>query len=140
MTKYLIQLSNLATEEMTLFQLDANSLDEARDKAKESYPECEIVSIKHTHGGKRNGAGRVSKWGEGVKTQVYRLPPSIGEKVEDVIGELEMVNHILDSWQSKVDESKSKSANRQPSERYKYVAQLVADLKQAMSVSSQKLI
>jgi transposase-like protein len=140
MAKYLIQLNDNATEEMTLFQLDADTLDDAREKAKESYPNSEIVSVKHTHGGKRNGAGRVSKWGEGVKTQVYRLPSSIGEKVEDVITELEMVNHILDSWQSKVDESKGKSANGQPSERYKYVAQLVADLKQAMSVSSKKLV
>ncbi|MDZ8225912.1 MULTISPECIES: hypothetical protein [unclassified Nostoc] len=99
-----------------------------------------MVKLKHTHGGKRSGAGRVSKWGDGVKTQTYRLPPAFGEKAEEVVGELEMVGHILDSWQSKVDESKGKSANGQPSERYKYVDQLIRDLKQAMQVTGEKLV
>ncbi len=123
-----------------LVQLEHDSLEDASSSAVESNPGWEVVTVKHTHGGKRSGAGRVSKWGDGVKTQVYRLPPSLGDKAEDIISELEMVNHILDSWQSKVDESKGKSASGQPSERYKYVAQLVADLRQAMQVTSDKLV
>jgi hypothetical protein len=138
MPKYLVELKD-ANGEMQLVQLEQSSLEDAYNHAVADNPGCEVVKVKHTHGGKRSGAGRVSKWGDGVKTQVYRLPPSLGEKVEDVVTELEMVNHILDSWQSKVDESKSKSANGQPSERYKYVAQLVADLREAMKVSSESL-
>lgn len=140
MIKYLIELNNPTTGDMALLQLYADSVDEARESARESYPEHEIMRVKHTHGGKRSGAGRVGKWGDGVVTKVYRLPPSLGKKVEDVVGELEMINHILDSWQGKVDESKGKSASGQPSERYKYVAQLVADLRTAMKVTGEKLV
>ncbi|MBN3894279.1 MAG: hypothetical protein V7L14_29920 [Nostoc sp.] len=88
----------------------------------------------NSHGGKRSGAGRASKWGEGVKTQIYRLPPSLGDNVEEMARELESLRHVLDNWQLKVDESKGKSATGQPGERYKYVAQLVSELKQAMEV------
>jgi hypothetical protein len=100
----------------------------------------EIVRVKHSHGGKRSGAGKVGKWGDGVVTKPYRLPIPVGDRIEDIVGELEMVNHILESWQSKVEESKSKSAGGQPSERYKYVAQLVNDLRQVMRVTSGELV
>ncbi|MDZ8054870.1 MAG: hypothetical protein RMX68_009045 [Aulosira sp. ZfuVER01] len=140
MNKYLVELRHSTSGEMMLIQLEANSPDDACDRAVEANPDYEVVKVKHTHGGKRSGAGRTSKWGDGVKTQVYRLPPVIGDKAEDIVSELEIVNHILESWQSKVDESKAKSANGQPSERYKYVAQLVADLKQAMQVTGNKLV
>ena len=140
MTKYLVELKDSTTGDMALMQLHASSLDDARQQAVEANPGYEVVKVKHTHGGKRSGAGRVSKWGDGIKTQTYRLPPTLGEKAEDVVSELEMVNHILDSWQDKVDESKSKSASGQPSERYKYVDQLIKDLKQAMQVTGGKLV
>ncbi|QSJ16676.1 hypothetical protein JYQ62_34160 [Nostoc sp. UHCC 0702] len=140
MTKYLIELNNPTTGDMALLQLHAGSLDDAHRQARENYPDHEIIRVKYSHGGKRSGAGRVGKWGDGVVTKVYRLPPSLGDKAEEIVGELEMVNHILDSWQSKVDESKSKSASGQPSERYKYVAQLVNDIRQAMKVTGEKLM
>jgi hypothetical protein len=75
-----------------------------------------------------------------VKTQVYRLPPTLGDNAEEIVGELEMIRHILESWESRVDESRGKSASGQPGERYKYVAQLLADLKQAMQVTGKELI
>ena len=139
MTKYLVELKD-SKGDMALMQLHADSLDEASQQAIEAHLGYEVVKVKYTHGGKRSGAGRVSKWGDGVKTQTYRLPPSFGEKAEDVVSELEMVGHILDSWQGKVDESKGKSASGQPSERYKYVDQLLKDLKQAMQVTGEKLV
>lgn len=138
MPKYLVELRS-RNGDMLLEQLEQPSPEDACKVALEANPGCEVVRVKHTHGGKRSGAGRSSKWGKGVKTEVYRLPPSLGEKIEDVVTELEMINHILDSYQSKVDESKAKSANGQPSERYKYVAQLVTDLREAMKVSSENL-
>jgi hypothetical protein len=140
MAKYLVELSEPTTGDMTLLQLHADSLDEAREQAKVAHPTYEVVKVKHTHGGKRSGAGRVSKWGDEVKTKVYRLPPTLGDKAEEVVSELEMVNGILQAWQSKVDESKGKSANGEPSERYKYVARLLADLRQAMDVTGEKLM
>jgi len=139
MPKYLVELKS-PSGDMLLVQSEQDTPEDACNSAVVANPGCEVVRVKHTHGGKRKGAGRVGKWGEGVKTQVYRIPPSLGEKLEDVITELEMVNHILDSWQSKVDESKGKSSTGQPSERYKYVAQLVTDLREAMKVIGEKLV
>ncbi|PHJ61026.1 hypothetical protein VF14_23245 [Nostoc linckia z18] len=138
MTKYLIELVEPTTGERELLQLDADSLDDATKEAKVRYPTWDILKVKHSHGGKRSGAGRTAKWG--VKTQVYRLPPSLGENAEEIVGELEMVRHILETWESRVDESRGKSASNQPSERYKYLAQLLADLKQAMQVTGKELV
>lgn len=140
MNKYLVELKHSTSGDMMLVQLESDSLENACDNAVKANPDYEVVKVKHTHGGKRNGAGRTSKWGDGVKTKNCRLPITFGDKAEDIVTELEMVNHILDSWQSKVDESRAKSASGQPSERYKYVAQLVADLKQAMKVTGEKLV
>lgn len=140
MPKYLVELRHPTSDEMKLVPLQADSPDDAHTQVLEANPDWEVVKVKHTHGGQRHGAGRVSKWGDGVKTQVYRLPPTIGDKITNINDEMQIVNHILDSWQTKVDESKVKSANGQPSEHYKYVAQLVADLRQAMQVTGQKLV
>ncbi|BAY95457.1 MULTISPECIES: hypothetical protein [unclassified Tolypothrix] len=140
MTKYLVELKHSTSGDMKLVQLEQDTLEDAHSHALEANPGYEVVKVKHTHGGKRNGAGRTSKWGDGVKTKNCRVPITFGDNAEEIVSELEMINHILDSWQSKVDESKAKSASGQPSERYKYVAQLVADLKQAMKVTGEKLV
>ncbi|MBD2201501.1 hypothetical protein H6G33_02640 [Calothrix sp. FACHB-1219] len=140
MNKYLVELKHSTSDEMLLVQLESDSLESASDNAVKANPDYEVVKVKHTHGGKRTGAGRTNKWGDGVKTQVYRLPPTIGEQAEDIVSELAMINSILESYQSKVDESKAKSASGQPSERYKHVGQLIGDLRQAMKVTSEKLV
>ncbi|ARV62737.1 hypothetical protein BZZ01_32505 [Nostocales cyanobacterium HT-58-2] len=140
MSKYLIELKDSVTDDMALLQLEADSPDAAKAHAKTHYPECEVMRIKHTHGGARTGAGRKSPWGEDVVTERRRLPQKYALKAEDVISELEMVNGILECWQDKVAESMSKSANGLPSERYKYVAQLINDLKQAMQITSDSLV
>ncbi|MBD2200408.1 MULTISPECIES: hypothetical protein [Calothrix] len=140
MNKYLVELKHSTSGDMLLVQLESDSLESAGDSAVKANPDYELVKVKHTHGGKRTGAGRAGKWGDGVKTQVYRLPPTIGEQAEDIVSELEMIKSILESYQSKVDESKAKSASGQPSERYKHVGQLIGDLRQAMKVTSEKLV
>lgn len=140
MAKYLIEIKDPSNGDAGLLQLDANSVDEATREAKATYPSHEIIRVRGGHGGKRIGSGRVGKWGDKVKTQVYRLPPTLGDNAEEIVGELEMVRHILDSWESRVDESRGKSAGGQPGERYKHVAQLLADLKQAMQVTGRELV
>lgn len=137
MAKYLIEIKEPTTGDTELLQLQAESLDQAAREAKTSYPAWDILKVKHSHGGKRSGAGRASKWG--TKTQIYRLPPSLGDNADEIMGELEIVRHILDSWESRVNESRGKSSGGQPSERYKYVAQLLADLRQAMQVTGKEL-
>lgn len=138
MNKYLVELKHPTSGDMLLVQLEGETSREVYECAVEANPGWEVVKIKSPHGGKRSGAGRVSKWNE--KTKVYRLPPSVGDKVEEIVGELDMVNGILESWESKVNESKSKSASGVPSERYKHVAQLVNDLRTAMKVTGEKLV
>lgn len=135
-----MELKHSTTDDMLLVQLESDSLENAGDNALKANPDYELVKVKHTHGGKRTGAGRAGKWGDGVKTQVYRLPPTIGDKAEDIVSELEMINHILESWQSEVDRSKSRSDSGQPSARYEHVAQLLDDLKKAMKVTGEKLV
>lgn len=140
MNKYLVELKNTASGEMLLVQVESETTGGASNHALGTNPGYEVVKVKGTHGGKRDGAGRVSKWGEDVITDRRRLPVKYSQQAEDIISELEMVDSILESWDAKVDESRSKSANGQPSERYKYVAQLISDLRSAMKVTGEKLV
>lgn len=140
MAKYLVELKHSVTGDMTLAQVETNHVDAAKEMALKLHPDCTAVKVKGMHGGKREGAGRVSQWGDGVETDRRRLPVRYSRQAEEVIGELEMVNAILQSWEGKVQESKSRSKDGQPAERYKYVAQLVSDLKKAMIVTGDSLV
>ncbi|MEH2295103.1 hypothetical protein [Nostoc sp.] len=91
--------------------------------------------------GSNNVSGRidemVSKWLKGELVGKSKL-----DEAEARIKALEeqlrtqqstgTVESILENWEGKVDESKGKSAGGQPSERYKYVAQRLGELKQAL--------
>jgi hypothetical protein len=140
MNKYLVELKHQNTEDMYLLQLDADSPEQAHDRAKELNPECVVVKVKTTHGGKREGSGRKSPWGEDVVTERRRLPSKYSQKAEEIISELDMVNSILECWESKVTESIAKTGKGVPGERYKYVQQLLDDLRKAMNVTSEKLV
>jgi hypothetical protein len=50
-------------------------------------------------------------------------------------GEIEAINGVLEAWETKVGESKAKSANSTPSPRFEKVEQLLEDLKKAIAVN-----
>ncbi|MFB2769890.1 hypothetical protein ACE1AT_11475 [Pelatocladus sp. BLCC-F211] len=140
MNKYLVELKHPTTGEVKLLQLLASSVESAKNLATLEADEYEVVKVKGTWGGKREGSGRVSNWGDDVTTYRRWLPEKYSKQAEEIISEIDMVNSILESWESRVNESRAKSANGLPSERYKHVAQLLGDLREAMRVTSEKLV
>lgn len=140
MVKYLVELKDGSTGDMTLLQLQADSCEQAAGMVNQSHPGYEVVKIKSSHGGKRTGSGRTGKYGDGVKTKPYRLPISIGENLPEILAELEMVNNILEVYEARVNESKGKTASGAPAERYKYVAELVSSLREATRVINDNII
>lgn len=137
---FIVILSNPETGERGLSKLFASTKDEAVKSALESNPGWQIDLVKYTRGGSRPGAGRVSKWGDGVVTDRYRLPKNFGDNAEKVIDSIEGVRAILESWESKVNQSISSSASGHPSERYKYVAQLCSELRSELASLPDSLI
>lgn len=137
---FIVILSNSETGDRTLCKLSAFTKDEAAALAVESCPGWQVDLVKYTRGGSRPGAGRISKWGDGVTTDRYRLPKNFGDNAEKVIDSIEGVRAILESWESKVHQSMLASASGQPSERYKYVAQLCSELRSELSSLPDSLI
>ncbi|MEH2023926.1 hypothetical protein [Nostoc sp.] len=79
----------------------------------------------------------VSKWLKGELVGKGKLDEAEAKikALKEQLGEQKstgMVESILENWEGKVKESRGKSAGGQPSERYKYVAQLLGELKQAL--------
>ena len=141
MTKFLVTYFDQIANDSDSFRVEAESKEDAERYVYENYrlPRYRILKISHTHGGARAGSGGVSKWGDGVRTKVVRLPQPIAEGIRDILGDLEQVDGLLESWQARVDESRGRSATGEPAERYKYVAQLLDDLRAAM-VATQKIL
>ena len=137
---FIVILSNPETGDRVLCKLSASSKEEAAERALESNSSWQVDLVKYTRGGSRPGAGRVSKWGDGVVTERYRLPKNLGDNAEKIVDSIEGVCAILESWESKVQQSISASASGQPSERYKYVAQLCSELRSELSSLPDSLV
>ncbi|MBW4597483.1 MAG: hypothetical protein KME46_32450 [Brasilonema angustatum HA4187-MV1] len=129
MHKYLIEVSNIETEDTALLQITADTPEEAVADIENGW---EVIRVRKPWGGKREGAGRVSKWGENVETHRYRLPKPLGDNAEEVVESLESLKTVLEVWENKVTDSKARSGGK-VGERYKYVEQMLEELKKCLS-------
>lgn len=127
--KFIVTLVNPENSDRQVGVITAESSEEAAQEAILCNPGWEIEKVKYSKGGARAGSGRVSKWGDKVETHRYRLPKSFGDNAEKIMDSLEVLQGIVESWESRAEQSAAVSAGGQPSERYKYVAQMCAELK-----------
>lgn len=133
LSKFVVIIRNSQNDDRQLGIVAAESREEAAQSVLDSNPGWEIELVKFNRGGARPGAGRVSKWGDNVETHRYRLPRSFGDNAEKIIDSLEMINAVVESWESRVTQSAASTASGQPAERYKYVAQMCAELRRELS-------
>ena len=139
MQVYLLFLENVSGETL-LLRTFAESSENAIENATAHNPGWIPIKCKLSHGGSRPGAGRISKWGEGVETHRYRLPKTFGDKASEIMDTLEGIHAILETWESKISESASRSASGQPAERYKYVSQLCSELRNELQSLPESFI
>jgi hypothetical protein len=137
MQKYLIEVRDIKTDETALLQIAADSPDEAM--AEVDLNQWEVLRVRKPWGGRRDGAGRVSKWGDGVKTERYRLPIPLGSNAEEVVSSIESLKTVLEIWEAKVTESKNRSGGK-PSERYRYVEQMAQELRTSLKDLPESLV
>lgn len=132
MRQYLVGLKDIRTGDQTLWKGKAESKEEAEKLALEgarSFGGDWIArEVKHTHGGSRGG-GRISKWGEGVKTERFRLPENFGRSAQEIMQALDDLRETLEQWEEAVEQSTKKSSSGKPSERYKYVAEICKQIR-----------
>ncbi len=128
-SKFIVTLFDPETDNRQVGVLTATSPEEAGEEAVSFNPGWRVEKVKHSRGGARPGAGRVSKWGDGVTTHRYRLPKTFGDNAEQIMDSIEVLQGIIESWEERTKQSAAASAGAQPSERYKYVAQMCAELK-----------
>jgi hypothetical protein len=137
MQKYLIEVRDIKTDDTALLQIAADSPDDA--VAEVDLSQWEVLRVRKPWGGKRDGAGRVSKWGDGIKTERYRLPIPFGSNAQEIVGSLEALKTVMEVWESKVEDSKARSGGK-PSERYRYVEQIIRELRQCLKDLPESLI
>jgi hypothetical protein len=137
MHKYLIEVRDIKTDDTALIQTSAESLEEAAESIDST--QWEVLRVRAPWGGKREGAGRVSKWGDGVKTDRYRLPIALGTNAEEIVSSIEALKTVLEVWEAKVDDSKHRS-NGKTAERYKYVEQMAVELRQCLKDLPDSLV
>ncbi len=137
MQKYLIEVKDIHSEDTALLQISADSPDSA--VAEVDTAQWEVLRVRKPWGGKRDGAGRVSKWGDNVKTERYRLPIPLGSNAEEVVSSIEALKTVLEVWEAKVTESKNRSGGK-PAERYKYVEQMMNELRQCLKDLPESLL
>jgi hypothetical protein len=137
MQKYLLEVRDLHTDDTALLQITGHSPDDA--VAEVDLNRWEVLRVRRPWGGRRDGAGRVSKWGDGVKTERYRLPIPLGSNAEEVVSSIEALKTVLEIWEAKVQESKNRSGGK-VAERYKYVQQMYLELRQCLKDLPESLI
>ncbi len=137
MHKYLIEVRDINSDDTALIQVSAESPQDATESVDSGH--WEVLRVRAVWGGKREGAGRVSKWGDGVKTDRYRLPIPLGTNAEEVVSSLESLKAVLEVWEAKVAESQDRSGGK-TAERYKYVEQMAAELRQCLKDLPDSLI
>lgn len=137
MQKYLILVRDLHTNGTSVLQIAGESADDA--VAKVDLTEWEVLRLLKPWGGKRDNAGRVSKWGDNVKTERYRLPIPFGSNAQEIVGSLEALKTVLEVWENKVTESKNRSGGK-PAERYKYVEQMARELRRCLKDLPDNLV
>ncbi|MBP5977993.1 hypothetical protein HW132_36185 [Brasilonema sp. CT11] len=128
MHKYLIEVRDIETEDTALLQIAADSPEEALEFVD---PCWEVLKVRKPWGGKRDGAGRVSKWGDRVETHRYRLPKPLGDNAEEIVGSIDALKTVLEVWENKVNDSKARSGGK-AAERYKYVEQMTEELRKCL--------
>ena len=121
------------SEEYKLCDVSAKTQQDAIDHLIASNPGWTVTHIGSIHEGSRPESGCPDKLGEGVGTQCYRLPIKFGERALDVVNTIEGLRAIINRWQNRVGLSSGRSATGEPAERYKYVAQLIDELKAELS-------
>lgn len=132
-SKFVVTLFNPETMDRQVGILAADSENAAALAAIDSHPGWEVEQVKYSRGGARPGAGRVSKWGDKVETHRYRLPKPFGDNAEKIMDSLEVLQAIVEGWESRASQSAASTASGQPAERYKYVAQMCAELRFELS-------
>jgi 50S ribosomal subunit-associated GTPase HflX len=130
MEKFLIHVRDIETDDTALLQIKAETKEDALKQI--DISEYEIIKVLPKRGGKREGAGRVSRWGDGVKTDRYRLPVQLGENIYDVVNSIEDLRGICQFWRDKLVDSQSKSQGK-TSERYKHVEKMLEDIEACLS-------
>ncbi|MBV9386551.1 MAG: hypothetical protein JOZ78_09005 [Chroococcidiopsidaceae cyanobacterium CP_BM_ER_R8_30] len=121
------------SEEYKLCNVFANTQQDAIEHLIASNPDWTVTHIGHIHEGSRPESDYPSNSGEGVRTECYELPVKSGERELDVVNLIERFRTIINRWQNKIELSSSRSATGEPSERYKYVAQLIGELNSELS-------
>lgn len=137
MHKYLIEVRDIKTDDTALIQVSAECPQEAAEAIDPT--QWEVLRVRAPWGGKREGAGRVSKWGDGVKTDRYRLPIAFGSNAEEIVSSLESLKAVLEVWEAKVQDSRDRSGGK-TAERYKYVEQMAQELRQCLSDLPDSLV
>lgn len=137
MHKYLVEVRDINSEDTALIQISAESISEAGELIDPT--QWEVLRVRAPWGGRREGAGRVSKWGDGVKTDRYRLPIPLGSNAEEIVSSIEAVWATLEVWEAKVQDSCDRSGGK-VAERYKYVEQMVNELRQCLSELPDSLV
>lgn len=94
------------------------------------------VSTKRKRGGRRPGAG--GKGGSpakyGMKTKVVRVPEAIADCVPALLNAVESVDRLVKLYDSRVEESRNRTASGQPAERYKYLDEFLSQLEPDIEV------
>jgi hypothetical protein len=137
MHKYLIEVRDINTDDTALLQISAESSEEAMGSV--DLNRWEVLHVRKPWGGRREGAGRVSKWGDGVATDRYRLPVPLGSNAEEIVSSLESLKAVLEVWEAKVQDSRDRSGGK-TAERYKYVEQMAAELRRCLSDLPDSLV
>jgi hypothetical protein len=137
MQKYLIEVRDIKTDNTALLQIAAESQEDA--VAEVDTSQWEVLRVRRPWGGRRDGAGRVSRWGDGVKTERYRLPVPLGNNAEELVSSIEALKTVLEVWESKVQESKDRSGGKS-SERYKYIEQMTQELRACLKDLPDNLV
>lgn len=129
MERFLIQVKEIDTDDTALLQLKAEDKDSAIAQIDSS--KYEIIKVLPKRGGKREGAGRVSKWGDGVKTDRYRLPVPLGENIDEAVDSVEAMRKICEFWRDKLTESQARSGGK-TNERFKHVESMLKELESCL--------
>ena len=91
-----------------------------------------LSSIRAKWGGHRPGAGRPKGLGKyGCTTKVVRVPESLSNDIHKVLDEREAVMDILEEWKKSITEK------RRNSPRWKYVADLLQELSDVITVKTR---
>jgi hypothetical protein len=134
MPNYLAVLTREPTsEESKLYRIFANNQRDAIEHLIASNPGWTVTHIGHIHEVSIPESACPSEWGDDVPIEQYTLPVKFSESALDVVNTIEGLRAIIDRWQNRVELSCSRSATGEPSERYKYVAQLIRELKSELS-------